>query len=211
MRRFDAVEHQVHERYPGHCRVEIESVERIAPEFLPVLLVGDVVADEVVILPLAVDFKEVGGARVLSYDVLVGVDEEPGRAARRIADTVGDVGGVDQLDDHPDDMTRGGAELSVLPGGGELGEEVFVDVALGIPVLRRDIHIVDESDRFLEERGLRDHKDGVLHLPGKKRLLAVMERFDEGKDLIPDVLQHLLGRVVLPARPPALLMPPLED
>ena len=168
------------------------------------LLLGDVVADEVVVLPLAVDLQEVG-TRVLPEDVLIRVDEETGRAAGRVADTVGDVG-VDQFHDHPDDMTRG-AELPVLPGGGELGEEVLVDVALGVAVLRRDVQIIDEGDCFLEEGGLRDHEDGVLHLPGEERLLTVMERFDEGEDQIPDVFEHLLGGVMFPARPPALLVP----
>ena len=51
------------------------------------LLLGDVVADEVVVLPLAIDLQEVG-TRVLPEDVLIRVDEETGRAAGRIADRV---------------------------------------------------------------------------------------------------------------------------
>ena len=204
---LDAVEHQVHERYPGHRGVKVEPVEGIVPEFFPVFLVGDVVADEVAVLALAIDLQEVG-ACVLPDDVLVGVDEEAGRAARRVADPVSDIG-VDQFHDHPDDVARG-AELSVLPGGGELGEEILVDVALGVAVLGGDIHIIDDGDRFLEEGGFRDDEDGVLHLPGKERLLPVVERLDEGEDHVPDMLKHLLGGVVLPGRPPALLVV-LED
>jgi hypothetical protein len=39
-----------------------------------------------------------------------------------------------------------GAELSALPGGGELREEVFVVVAPGIAVLGGDAHITDDGD-----------------------------------------------------------------
>ena len=61
-----------------------------------------------------------------------------------------------------DDVARR-AELAVLAGRRDLGEEVLVDVALGVAVLHRDL--VDEVDRLGEERGGRDRETGVAHMP----------------------------------------------
>jgi hypothetical protein len=80
---------------------------------------------KVVVLALLVHLQH-RRAGVLPDDVLVGIDQETRRAAGGIADTVVDVG-IDEFDDHPDDVARL-PKLPVLPGGGELREEVFEDV-----------------------------------------------------------------------------------
>ena len=162
---------------------------------------------KVVVLALLVHLQH-GRAGVFPDDVLVGIDQETRRAAGGVADAVVDVG-IDEFDDHPDDVARR-PELPVLPGGGELREEVFEDVALRVAVLCRDVHLVDDGDGLLKEGGLGDDEDGVLHLSRKEGLLAVVQVLDEGEDFVPHMGEHLIGRIVLPVRPPALLMP-VED
>lgn len=58
----------------------------------------------------------------------------------------------------------GRAELAVLPGGGDLGEHVFVEVALGVAVFHGDG--VDHVDDFIQQRGVRYRKHCILHKLG---------------------------------------------
>ena len=64
-----------------------------------------------------------------------GRDKEAAGAAGRIADHIARRR-LGQLDHQLDDVARR-AELAVLPGGGDLAEHVFVDVALGVAIVHR--------------------------------------------------------------------------
>ncbi len=55
---------------------------------------------------------------------------------------------------HFDDMARG-AELAVLPGGGDFAKYVLVQVTLGVAVFHGDA--IDHIDAFSEQTGLFGH------------------------------------------------------
>ena len=61
-------------------------------------------------------------------------DEETRRAAGRVADDLSRLW-LDQIHHQPDDVPRR-AELAVDAGRGELAEQVFVEVALGVTLWR---------------------------------------------------------------------------
>ena len=73
---------------------------------------------------------------------------------------------VEHLHHHADDVARR-AELAVVPGGVELAEQVLVEVALHVLVLRGDLHGVDGLAGLDEQAGLVDLELGVLHLLGE--------------------------------------------
>ena len=64
------------------------------------------------------------------------------------ADRLGRLG-VEHLDHQPDDVARG-AELAVDAGGGELAEQVLVEVALDVALGERQV--VDHVDRRDQKR-----------------------------------------------------------
>ena len=97
-----------------------------------------------------------------STQVLRGGDEEARRAAGRIADHV--LGrGRGHVHHQLDDVARG-AELAVLPGGGDLAEHVFVEVALGVAVGHVDA--VELIDHVGQHAGRGHHEERVLHVVG---------------------------------------------
>ena len=86
--------------------------------------------------------------RMILAEVLAGRNQKPCRAACRITNHV--VGRrLYHLNHQTDDVPRC-AKLSVLSRRRDLAEHVFVKVALGIPILHRDL--VDHVDDLCEQR-----------------------------------------------------------
>ena len=79
-----------------------------------------------------------------------------------------------------DDVARR-AELTVLPGRGDLGEHVLVEVALGVAVLHRDL--VDEVDDLGKQLRGGDGEAGVLHVVRVGRAVAA-ECPEEREDVL---------------------------
>ena len=121
-------------------------------------------------------------------EVLTRHDQEPRRAAGRIADHVGRRR-YGQLHHQFDDVTRR-SELPVLTGRRDLAEHVFVQVALGVAVLHR--HLVDHVDDLGQQRRRRDREPSVFHVLGVRRPVTT-ECSQEWKDVVADDLEHLLG------------------
>jgi hypothetical protein len=129
--------------------VEVETVEEVVVEvFLE--------------LGVAEDF------RVMVAKVFARRHEEAARAARGIADDIPGRG-RGELDHELDDVARG-AELTVLPGAGDLPEHVFVKVALGVAVFHR--HTVNHVHDFGQQRGRGNGEARVLHVVRVGRAVA---------------------------------------
>ena len=71
-------------------------------------------------------------------------------------------------------------------------------------VLGGYLHLIDDGDCFLQQRWLGDQENSIFHVLGKERLLAIVDVLDERERLVPDMDEHLLGRVMLPVGPPAI-------
>ena len=61
-------------------------------------------------------------------------------------------------------------EKPVLARDIQLGEQVFVGIALGIPVLLFDVHVVGDLHPFDEQRGYGYGEDRILHELGIQRI-----------------------------------------
>ena len=193
LRRFDAVQHQVHraDAQHGHARIVVEATQEFVRLDEGALVLLEQVADQVVRQPFLVVFEDVGRGGFLHH-VLVGVDQEAGRAARQVADPVGGRG-RDHLHHHADDVARR-AELPVAPGGVELAEQVFVQVALHVLVLLRDFHLVDQLAGFDQQGGLADLALGVGHV-ALERAALLAQRAEPGEDGLFEMAQRLAGLV----------------
>ena len=123
------------------------------------------------------------------------------RARGRICDLVGRLR-IDHLHHQFDDVARG-AELPVDAGAGDLGEQIFVQVAGGIAIFHRDaVEHVHHTGQQL--RGW-DCEAGVLHVLAVGR--AVPAKGPEKREhLLRDDLEHLAWLVVLKHRPPQVLL-----
>ena len=180
---LDAVKEHVHAADAEHGVVEVIAEEGLLGE---ALTGGGILKD---------------GAGVLSGHELGGGDEEATGAAGGIADGIAGLRGG-HLDHELDDVARG-AELSILPSGGDLAEHVFVEVALGVLVCHVDgVELIDDIS---EEGGLREHEEGVLHVGGVGgvfgTVLAFAEGFDEGEDFFLNEGEEGIGREVTEVGP----------
>ena len=177
------MQQHVHAPDTEHRRVEVVAVEGALVE------------------PLAGPGVPVDALAVVFDEMLGSGDEEPGGAAGRIADHVLG-GGRGHVHHQPDDVARR-AELPVLPGGGDLAEHVFVEIALG--VLVGHVEVVDLVDHVGHHPGRRHHEEGVLHVMGVggsfARVPGPAQRLDEGKHLVAHRLEHPLRRKLLETRP----------
>src|SRR5689334_10944875 len=88
--------------------------------------------------------------------------QKAARAAGGIANNIGRLG-LSKLDHQPNDMT-GGPELSVLAGGAELAQNVFVHVTFCVTILHRDV--IDQLNNLCEKTRSWDREPGILHVPG---------------------------------------------
>jgi hypothetical protein len=130
--------------------------------------------------------------------------------SRRVAGRVRDhVGGMrrGQFHHQPDDVARG-AELPVRPGRGNLDEHVLVDIALGVPLLHRDV--VEHVHHLRQQRRRRDGEARVLHMVRVRGVSAaeLSRRALEREEVVADHREHVGGREVLEARPAVVLVGP---
>jgi|GEM_PF-2863311 len=95
-------------------------------------------------------------------------DQKSRRAAGGIADHIAGPR-LGQLNHELDDVTWG-AELTVLPGTGDLPQHVFVEIALGVAVFHR--HLSHEIDHLGQQRGRGDREARILHVPRVGRLVS---------------------------------------
>jgi hypothetical protein len=147
---IDAVKHEVHGSDAEHGGVEVEAVEHAGLDVVPVGLeevagVGDVL--------FAIGFLDDAAflGSVLLPQVFHDADEEAAGATGGVANDPGGFG-FHEVDHEADDVA-GGAELAVDAGGGELAEQVLVEVTLGIALVKGQfvdhVHRRDQEARFL--------------------------------------------------------------
>jgi hypothetical protein len=99
-------------------------------------------------------------------------------------------------------MWRGGPELAVDAGGGQLAQQVLVEIALGVALgQRQDADLLDRRDQ--EARAL-DQELGVLHVLGERG--AAVQLAEVREHLVAHHPQHLLAGQLLQARPPQVLL-----
>ena len=109
--------------------------------------------------PALLVIGEIALVGVRLEEVLPGVDEEAAGAGGGIDDALAGLR-VDHLHHHADDVARR-AELAVGAGGVELAEQVLVEIALHVLVLRGDLHLVDGLAGLDEQARLVDLELGV--------------------------------------------------
>ena len=146
---LDAVEQHVHAADAKHRVVEVEPVEHLVVEVRPWFLIPEHLG-------------------VVMAQVLASCDQEAGSAAGRVADDIGR-GGRDHLHHELDDVARR-PELAVLSCGRDLGEHVFIEVALGVAILHRDLG--DEIHYFRKKLRRGDRESRVLHVVCVRRTVA---------------------------------------
>ena len=123
------MEHQVHaaDAQHGHARVAVVAGNRLVCANSNVPSWASFRAGDAVRVALLV-VGQVARVGVGFEQVLPGIDQEAAGARRRDRDALR-AGGVDHFHHHADDVARR-AELAVGAGGIELGQQVFVEVAL---------------------------------------------------------------------------------
>ena len=147
----------------------------------------------------------VGGAQVFAC----GHQKAAGAAGRVANGVLRHRGG--QGDHQINDVARG-AELAVLPGGGNLAEHVFVQVALGVAVVERNG--VEQIDHARQQCGRGDGEAGVTHVVRKGALRAAIclrravQAAQEREDMLAQHGEHFSRRHVLEARPAQLVKRP---
>ncbi len=124
------MEHEVHGRDAEHGHIEVKAVEHVRLDVLAVGLQEVAGEDPVDFAVLTLLLGDALGGGVLLQEVVHDGDEEARGAAGRVGDAVGGLG-LHEIDHEADDVPRR-AELAVDAGGGELAEQVFVEVALGV-------------------------------------------------------------------------------
>ncbi len=203
----DAVHHQVHQPQAHHGAVDVVAEEGGLQNGLR--LFGETRrhrgADKAVLVGPQIFFACL--FRQLGDDVLIGPQQKAAGTAGRIGDAVAELR-LHQVGHQLDDVARG-AELAVLAGGGDLGEEHLVDIALDIlkglalllRVLLHDLEdLVDGLHGLHQQRRFGDDEHGVLHVVGEVGLGAV-HVLEEGEDLALHMLEHLLGLHALELAP----------
>ncbi len=129
-------------------------------------------------------------------EVFTSRDEEAGGAAGRIADHVLGYrrGELDhQLNDVP-----WSPKLTVLAGGRDLGEQVLIDVALGVAILHGDL--VEEVDHLGEQARRGDREPRILHVVRVGGAVPP-EGAEEGEDVLGHHGEHVGGGEVAEAGP----------
>ena len=145
------------------------------------ILLGELAAGQAVRVALLV-VGQVARVGVGFEKVLPGVDEEAAGAGGGIADALAGRGST--IFTIMRMMWRGVRNWPFCAGGVELAEQVFVEVALHVLVLRRNLHGVDGFAGLDEQAGLVDLELGVFHLRREGTARAA-ESLDEWKDDCP--------------------------
>ena len=180
------MQHEVHaaDAQHGHAGVAVVAGERLALREFP-LLRRELAAGQAV-RPALLVIAEVALIGVRLKQMLPRVDEEAARAGGGIDDTLARLG-VDHLHHHADDVARR-AELAVGAGGVESAQEVLVEIALHVLVLRGDLHLIDRLAGFDEQARLVDLELGGRHVLAEGAGF-VAEFLEEWEDLFLDGLQ----------------------
>ena len=131
------------------------------------------------------------------------IDQKPARPGRRIANPLARFR-IEHLDQHPNDVPRR-PKLPVGPGRVELAQQVLVQIALHVLILRGDFHAVDRLAGFDQQTGLVDLELGVRHLLAERTGLGT-EVLQERKDFFFHLSQRLLRRELTPMRPAQFLV-----
>ncbi len=172
---FHPMQSQVHAADAQHGVVEVVAVEEAMVEVNPRLGVAE---------QLRVKFAQ----------VLADGDGEAAGADGGVAEDV-PRGGRGDHHHQADDVARG-AELSVLPGGGDLAEHVLVEIALGVPILHR--HPVEHVHHLGQQSRRGDGETGILHVVAVGGAIAPPGA-QEGEDVLAEDGEHLGGGEVLEA------------
>ena len=154
---FHAVQEHVHAADAKHGVVEVEGVEEAVVE-------------------VRLELRVAKNFRVMPPEIFADRQGKTASAAGRVAHDVRRRGAHEFH--HQRNLLARGAELAVLPGAGDLPEHVFVEVALGVAVLHRQL--VDEVHHLREQRRLRDGEARVLHVLRVGRAVAA-ERAETGR------------------------------
>ncbi len=174
----DAVQGHVHRADAQHRRIKIGAVEHVVMKML--LQCG--IKEQRFVVPFQIfrrrDQITAGAAGRIANDIL----------RRRCG----------QFHHQLDDMARR-AELPILPGAGDLGQHVFVQIALGVAVVHRDG--VDHVGDFIQQRRGRDDEHRILHETGVRTPGTAIERFDERKYLIAEYGEFAFRIEILEVRP----------
>ena len=102
-------------------------------------------------------------------------------------------------------MARG-AELAVDARRGQLAEQVFIQVALGVACGERQV--VDHVDRLYQKAGLLDHQLRILHEFGERGADGRLAEMRE--DPVAHQRQHLVGTQMAELRPAEFLFIGIE-
>lgn len=100
--------------------------------------------------------------------------------------------------DHEFDDVAGRAELAVLAGRGDLGQQVFIQVALGVAAV--GIDRVQQVDDLGEQGRIGDRERRILHLRAIGRIVRG-EPTQKGEDVLTDEPEHFVRGRILEARP----------
>jgi hypothetical protein len=133
---------------------------------------------------------------VVVAQVFPGGHEEAAGARGGVADDVLR-GRGHQVDHQRDDVARR-AELAVLPGAGDLAEHVFEHVALGVPVVHRDV--VEQRHDLGQQVGVGEAEARILHVDAVAGAFLA-QGAQERKDVFIHDLHHLARFEVLEAGP----------
>ena len=181
VRSGEAVEHEVHAADPehGHAGVGVEAGKGLGLAEFPFVW-REFAAGQAVGLALLV-VGEVARVGVGFKEVLPGIDEEAAGAGGRVDDALAGLR-IEHLTIMRM-MWRGVRNWPFCASGIELAEKVFVEIALHVLVLRRDLHGVDGLAGFDKQAGLVDLELGVLHVLAERARLRA-EGLEERKDLL---------------------------
>jgi len=149
---FELVQIEVEDGDLHHIGVVVEAGKGVALQELPLLW-----PELAAVKDSAGQVRRLG---VLPQDVVVGGDEEAGRAASRVADAQAGLGSHER-NDQVDDMARR-AELTVGAGLRELAEQILIHVAFEIVTfVGREVHFCDALHDGAQRGAVVDLQRGV--------------------------------------------------
>lgn len=134
--------------------------------------------------------------RMIVAEIFVGRDQKAAGAAGGIDDNVFRPR-RHHLHHQRDDVARC-AKLAVLPGARDLREHVFVEIALGVAIVHRQLG--DEIDDLDQQRRRRDREARALHMRGVGSA-GLGHAAQEREDVLGHDLEHRCRIVVLQPRP----------
>src|SRR5690554_475516 len=150
------MQHHVHAGHSQHGGIEVEAPEHVLVDMFPIGF--QQVTGVMPVTVLVGDDARLAG--VLTIEVFHGAGEKACGTAGRIADNIGRLR-CNQLDHGVDDVARR-AELAVDAGGGQFAQQVFIDIALHITLVQRQV--VDHFHGGGKHRFVLDLEIGIFHV-----------------------------------------------